>query len=100
MNTEKLLQRVFALCRRTPDLEVIPVPFGLETAVLAHWRDALRQRTANGGLLGGLRWGALLACLIALFVGVIESDELVVFKYRFDPEARVADSAVASYDYE
>ncbi|MEO5717571.1 MAG: hypothetical protein ABIR29_03255 [Chthoniobacterales bacterium] len=100
MNTEKLLDRVFALSRRTPDPQVIEPPFGLETAVLAHWRDAVRQRSANGSLLRGLRWGALLACVIAFFAVVVESNELVAFKLRFDPESRVADSAVASFDYE
>lgn len=100
MNTEQFLQRVFALSRRTPDPAVTEPPFGLETAVLAHWRDSVRQGHANGGLLRGLRWAALLACIIALLAGAVESDELLAFQNRFDPEARVADSAVASYQYE
>ncbi len=100
MNTERFLERVFALARRTPEPDVIELPFGLETAVLAHWHDAVKHRVANGGLLRGLRWAALLACIIALVAGALESDELIAFKYRFDPELRVADSAVASYNYE
>ncbi|MEO7723452.1 MAG: hypothetical protein ABIU29_02000 [Chthoniobacterales bacterium] len=100
MNTNRLLDRIFTLARRAPDPDVIELPFGLETAVLAHWRDAGRHRASNGGLLRGLRWAALLACIIALVAGALEADELIVFKYRFDPEVRVADSAVASYNYE
>ncbi|HEY3663132.1 MAG TPA: hypothetical protein VGL24_08270 [Chthoniobacterales bacterium] len=100
MNMEQFLHRVFALARRSPDPDVSGLPFGLETTVLAHWRDAVRQGPVNGGLLRGLRWGALLACVIALLVSALASDELIAFKDRFDPEARVADSAVASYDYD
>lgn len=99
MNTAHFLQRIFALARRTPDRSEIDLPFGLETAVLAQWKAAVQHRVANGGLLRVLRWGALVACAVAVIVAV-ESDELIAFKNRFDPEARVADSAVASYDYE
>jgi hypothetical protein len=52
-------------------------------------------------LLRGLRWAALLACAVALLVGALAGDELAAFNDRFDPETRVADSAiVAGYGYE
>lgn len=101
MDTEQFLNRIFSLSRRTPNRELIEMPFGLETAVLAHWRAAVSQRAASSGLLRGLRWAALLACAVALLVGALASDELAAFNDRFDPETQVADSAiVAGYGYE
>jgi hypothetical protein len=48
-----------------------------------------------------LRWAALVACAVALLTAALQSDELAAFNQRFDPVARVADSAiVAGYDYE
>ena len=80
--------------------EATDVQFGRVTAVVAHWR-ARSTRSDQGDLLGGWRWAALLACAIALLVGALENDQLTAFRSRFDPEARVADSAfVAGYDYE
>ncbi len=101
MKTERLLDRIFRLARRAP-APAMPAPaFGLETAVLAHWHEAVAQRTTNGGLLRGLRWAALAACGIALLTAALKSDELVAFDHRSDPVARVADSAIAvAYGYE
>ncbi len=102
MDANRLLQSLFALARRTPPPnERLEIPFGLETAVLAHWREARAQRPNNTGLLTGLRWAALFACAIALLAGALEGDELSAFNHRNDPETRVADSAiVAGYGYE
>ena len=101
MNTERLLDRIFRLARRAP-VPAMPEPgFGLETAVLAHWHEAVAQRSTNGGLLRGLRWAALAACAIALLTAALKSDELVAFNHRSDPVTRVADSAiVVAYGYE
>jgi hypothetical protein len=42
-----------------------------------------------------------MACAVALLAGVLKSDELAAFSNRYDPETRLADSAiVAGYDYE
>ena len=55
----------------------------------------------NGGLLRGLRWAAIVACAAALLAGLVQNDELSAFSNRFDPEARVADSAIsAGFGYE
>ena len=101
MNTDQLLDRLFRLARHAPARAVAETSYGLETAVLAHWREAVGHRSANAGLLRGLRWSALAACAVALLTASLKSDELAAFNERFDPVARVADSAiVAGYDYE
>ena len=101
MNPERLLDRIFRLARRVPAPATAGTSFGLETAVLAHWREAAGRRAASAGLLRGLRWAALAACLIALFTAALESDELAAFRHRSDPVTRVADSAIFSgYGYD
>jgi hypothetical protein len=102
MKPDHLLQRILWLARRAPTAEIPEMAFGLETAVLAHWREVSGENDApNGTLLRGLRWAALLACAIALLAGVLEIGEVGVFADRFDPATRVADSAITiAYDYE
>jgi hypothetical protein len=101
MNPNQLLNRIFSLSRRLPDSRPNEIPFGFETAVLAHWRDASAQRATSAGLLRGLRWAALVACAVAILTAVLESDELAAFRNRSDPATRVADSALsASYGNE
>ena len=101
MNTDRLLDLIFRLARRAPVSAIAEMSFGLETAVLAHWREAVGHRWANTGLLRGLRWAALAASAVALLTAALKSDELAAFNQRFDPVARVADSAiVAGYGYE
>jgi hypothetical protein len=96
-NSERILDRIFALARRSSLGETPDVPFGLETAVLAHWKRA-KLRAENSGLLPAMRWAALAACATALLVSALRSDELAAFRNRFDPETRVAESAlVAGY---
>jgi len=100
MNTEQLLERIIRLARRVPPPATPAPAFGLETAVLAHWR-ATAERSPNGGLLRGLRWAALAACAIALLTAALKRDEVAAFTHRSDPVARVADSAlVVGYGYE
>jgi hypothetical protein len=101
MNPTQLLHRIFSLSRHAPEAPLSAMPYGLETVVLAHWREAIARRSMNLGLLRGLRWAALTACAVALLAGVLKSDELAAFSNRYDPETRLADSAiVAGYDYE
>jgi len=101
MKTDQLLDRIFALSRRVSDSRPNEMPFGLETAVLAHWRGARARGCASVGLLRGLRWAALVACAVAILTAILESDQLAAFRNRSDPATRVADSALrASYGYE
>jgi hypothetical protein len=101
MNTEQFLNRIIRLARRTPARSTPSPAYGLETAVLAHWREATAHRTANGTLLRGLRWATLAAFAVALFTAALKSDELAAFNHRTDPVTRVADSAIAAgYGYE
>ena len=100
MNSEQLLDRILRLARRAP-APLNPAPaYGLETAVLAHWREAAGRDSGNVALLRGLRWATLAACAIALLTAALKSDELAAFKLHTDPVARVADSAlVGAYGY-
>ncbi len=94
MDAHQLLIRIFSLARRVPDVSPNEMPFGQETAVLAHWREASARRAAGAALLRGLRWAALTACAVAVLAAMLAKDELVAFQNRFDPETRVADSAI------
>ncbi len=99
MNRDQFLTRIYALARRAPAPESAEIPFGMETAVLAHWRAGVDRSSA--GLLRALRWAALAACMIALAAGAWQNDELSALGRSFDPTARVADSALVSgLDYE
>ena len=101
MNSDQLLQRLFGLARRAPKAPVPEIPFGLETAVIAHWKTTVANRSANMGLLRAFRWAALTACGIALIASLLGRDELSAFRQRNELEARLADSAIAAgYDYE
>jgi hypothetical protein len=101
MDADRLLNRLFSLSRKASTPEVPDMPFGLETVVLTHWREASARRAENAGLLRGLRLAALTACAVALLAVAMESDELMAFSDRFDPETRVADWAIAAgYGYE
>jgi hypothetical protein len=101
MNANQLLNRIFSLSRRAPESQPNEMPFGLETAVLARWREASARRAAGTGLVCGLRWAALVACAVALLTATLESDQIAAFRNRFDPATRIADSAIsAGYGYE
>lgn len=101
MNTEQPLDRIIALARRAPARATTIPAYGLETVVLAHWREANTHCAADGMLLGGLRWAALAALAVALLTAVLKNDELTAFSHRSDLVTRVADSAIAAgYGYE
>ena len=101
MNAHQLLNRIFSLALRVPESRPNEMPFGLETAALAHWREASAQRAASKGLVRGLRWAALIACAVAVITAALESDQIAAFRNRFDPATRIADSAIsAGYGYE
>jgi hypothetical protein len=103
MNTNELLARIFSLSRSAPPPPPPPneMPFGLETAVLAHWREASARKDGSAGLLRAMRWAALTACAVALVAATLNKDELAAFQNRFDPETTVADSAISvGFDYE
>ena len=102
MDTNQLLARLFLLSRRAPAPAPNEMPYGLETVVLAHWREASSaRRVGSPGLLRGLRWAALAACAVAALAATLEREEFAAFQNRFDPETRVAESAIVyGYDYE
>jgi len=101
MNSDQLLQRIFSLARKSPPARGSDLPLGLETAVLAHWREARAHGQSNSGLLRGLRWAAIMSCTIALRAGLLQRDQLAALSQRDEPEVRLANSAVAvGYDYE
>lgn len=101
MNSDQLLQRLFEFVRQAPEVRSSELPYGLETSVLAHWREANANRSAGMGLLRSFRWAALTACAIAVLAGFLGSEELSAFRQRNDAESRLADSAIAAgYDYD
>ncbi len=101
MNSEKLLERNFSFARRSPSRPEPEMPLGLETAVLAHWREARTQESSNRRLLRGLRWAAILSCAVAFLAAVLQKDQLAALSQRDEPEVRLANSAVAvGFDYE
>ena len=100
-SAEEFLTRIFALARRTQSPISSELPYGLETAVMAHWRRVNAARSGIGSIVQGLRWAALFACVLALIAATLESDQLSAYRNRFDPESSVADSAVVTgYGYE
>lgn len=101
MNSNELLQRLFNLARRAPETRPPEMSYGLETAVLAHWRETIAERSESVGLLRSFRWAALTACGIAIVAVFLGSEELAAFSQRNDAESRLADSAIAAgYDDE
>ena len=56
MNTDRLLDLIFRLARRAPVSAIAEMPYGLETAVLAHWS---RSRRASLGERRTAAWLAL-----------------------------------------
>jgi hypothetical protein len=96
MNINQFVDRLWSLARRAPALAEGAAPFGLETAVLAHWREARAQRLSDSVILRGLRWAALLACAVAVLAGALDRDELTAFGSGYDPERNLADSAISA----
>ncbi len=94
MNINQFIDRLFTLARRAPAPEDSAAPFGLETVVLAYWREARAHRLADPNVLRGLRWAALLACAVAFLAVALERDELAAFNSRDDPETNLAASAI------
>lgn len=101
MDTEQFLNRIIRLARCAPAPPTPAPAYGLETAVLANWREAAAYRSANGTLLRGLGWATVAAFAVALLTAALKSDELAAFNHRSDPVIQVADSAIAAgYGYE
>lgn len=96
MTPNELFDRLCALARRAPEVSPNELRWGLETSVLAHWREAAGAGSANASLLRGLRWAALTACVVALLVAAFESEEVAAFQNRFEPETRIAESAISA----
>lgn len=90
---DRTLTRVFVMARRTSEPDPAELPFGLETAVLAHWED-FRSPQVVPNILLKLRWAAILACAAALIGIAWERDELLQLSIRLDNETRIADSAL------
>jgi hypothetical protein len=92
-NSDQLLSHILSLSRQAPDPIPTDLPFGLETAVVAHWRSASQARR-KAGTLAIMRWAAAGACAIAITAAVVERDQIILNDREM--ETRVADSAVAA----
>ena len=84
--TEQLLDHAFTLARRARDPVSSGLPFGMETAVLAHWRNSCASSKIDTGMLRVFRWAAILACVVAVASGVWKSEDIAQISQRLDPE--------------
>jgi hypothetical protein len=91
---DQLLNQAFALARRAPDPLPSELPFGMETAILAHWRNSRPPSKIDVGMLRVFRWGAILACVLAAAGGAWKSEDITQISQRLDPETRIVDSAL------
>jgi hypothetical protein len=92
--TEQLLNHAFALARRASDRVPSELPFGMETAVLAHWRSSRPSSKIDLGMLRIFRWIAILACAVAVAGGAWKHEDITHILQHFDPETRIVDSAL------
>jgi len=70
------------------------LPFGMETAVLAHWRSSRASSKSDIGMLGVFRWAAILACVVAVAGGAWKREDIAQISQRLDPETRIVNSAL------
>jgi hypothetical protein len=92
--TEQLLNDAFALARRARDPIPSELPFGMETAVLVHWRSSRASATSDVGMLRVFRWAAILACVVAVAGGAWKREDIAQISQRLDPETRIVNSAL------
>jgi len=92
--TDQLLNQAFALARRARDPVPAELPFGMETAVLAQWRNSRPSSKIDVGMLRVFRWAAILACVVAVAGGAWKHEDITHISQRLNPETRIVDSAV------
>jgi hypothetical protein len=92
--TDKLLDQAFALARCAREPVPAELPFGMETAILAEWKSSRPSAKADAGILRVFRWGAILACVVAVAGGAWKSEEIAQISQRLDPESRIVNSAL------
>jgi hypothetical protein len=93
---DQLLDHAFTLARRARDPVPSELPFGMETAILAEWRDTCVSSKTDVGTLRVFRWAAILACVVAIAGGAWKSDEIAQISQRLDPETRIINSALVA----
>src|SRR2546425_7693009 len=92
--TEQLLDHAFVLARRARDPVPSELPFGMETAVLAHWRDSRVSSKIDIGMLRVFRRVAIVACVVAVAGGVWKSEDIAQIWQRLDSETKIVNSAL------
>jgi hypothetical protein len=92
--TEQLLNRAFALARRARDPVPSELPFGMETAVLAQWRNSRASSKIDIGMVRVFRWAAILACVVAVAGGAWKREDIAQIWQRVDLETRIVNSAL------
>ena len=92
--TEQLLDHAFALARRAHDPVPSEPPFGMETAILAQWRNSYASSNSDFYMVRLFRWAAILACVVAVAGGVWKSRDIAQISQRLDPETKIVDSAL------
>lgn len=98
-DANRFLNKAFLLARRgRTELQECQPPFGLQTAVLAHWRDSRLQVTNSSRMLLALRWSAVVAVSLAIVSGAVKRDILMSIAAHSEPELTLIDSALNSLD--
>jgi hypothetical protein len=92
--TEQLLDQAFTLARRARAPVPSELPFGMETAILAQWRNSCASSTIDIGMLRVFRWAAILACVVAVAGGIWKSEDIAQISQRVEPETKIVDSAL------
>jgi hypothetical protein len=93
--TEQLLDHAFALARCAREAAPTDLPFGMETAILAHWQSSRVASNSDIGTLRIFRWSAIIACVFALAGGIWLRD-LAQASRASDPETTVVDYALTA----
>ena len=98
-DAHRILNKTFLLARcGGTEVQQRELPFGLQTAVLAHWRNS-RLHVANGSrMLPALRWAAIIAVFLAIASGAWKWDILMSIAACSEPEVTLINSAFASLD--
>lgn len=92
---EQLLDHALALARHARDRVPSELPFGMETAVLAHWRNSRADSNSDIGLLRIFRWSAIVACVLAMAGGVWMGGEIARMSRPLDPTT-IVDYAITA----
>ncbi|HEY4281432.1 MAG TPA: hypothetical protein VGM62_00095 [Chthoniobacterales bacterium] len=95
-DSERLLDKALTLAQGRPDPIPAELPFGMETAILAQWRNARAAKFT--GMIPIFRWAAMIAIVLAMLSGAWNRDVFVQIADRFNPETSIVNSTFSDLD--